>query len=181
MTRVIVTGAPGTGKTSLLESLTHLGTIIAEPARELIAEHRAATGQETLDDRPEHFVAQLVARSIDKFEAGEGPGVALYDRGLPDCVAYARLLGVDAGTTLRAALQHRYANPVLLAPPWQDIYTTDGMRRATFDQVEAFHDELVTAYVQLGYDLVELPRQPLEHRARVVAAVLENLRRHGRA
>ena len=45
MPRYVITGGLGTGKTSVLAVLRHQFETIAEPARELIAEHRAATGK----------------------------------------------------------------------------------------------------------------------------------------
>ncbi len=172
MRRYVITGAPGTGKTALVEALAHVGTIVGEPARELISEHRAATGERSLDGSPALFVERLIARSIEKFDAAPDDVVVLYDRGLPDCVAYARVLGVDAGPARDAAAGRRYAEPVFVAPPWEAIYSVDDMRRATFDQVTAFHDEVVGAYEELGYDLFELPKVPLAERADVVMGFL---------
>ncbi len=44
--RIIITGAPGTGKTTLIEALRNSGLrCMAEPAREVIAEQRAIDGQ----------------------------------------------------------------------------------------------------------------------------------------
>jgi predicted ATPase len=103
MRRYVITGAPGTGKTTLVESLAHAGTIVGEPARELIAEHREATGVRSLDGSPELFVERLIARSIEKFDAAVDLEVAIYDRGLPDCVAYARGFNVGPGPALAAA------------------------------------------------------------------------------
>lgn len=168
MRRHVITGAPGTGKTALIASLAGLGTTVGEPARELISEHRAATGEPSLDHAPEMFVRLLVERSIEKFDNAPGTGIVIYDRGLPDCVAYARELGVSPDRAVAAARTRRYADPVVVAPPWEDIYTTDDMRRATFDQVVAFHTSILTAYDELGYQVVELPRSSLETRAVLV-------------
>lgn len=172
MRRYVITGAPGTGKTALVEALAHVGTIVGEPARELISEHREATGERSLDGSPGLFVDRLIARSIEKFDAAPDDDVVLYDRGLPDCVAYARMLGVDAGPALDAAAGRRYADPVFVAPPWEAIYSKDDMRRATFEDVTTFHDEIVAAYDTFGYEMVELPRAPIVERADVVAAFL---------
>lgn len=168
--RFIVTGAPGSGKTALLNALQTLAVIVAEPARELIAEHRAATGETSLDERPQVFVDRLVRRSIEKFEAVAGHDVALFDRGLPDCVAYAAMLGVDGGPAREAASRHRYDDPAFILPPWEDIYVTDDMRRMRFADAGPFHDRLVAVYTDLGYELVEVPRMPIDDRANVIAA-----------
>lgn len=172
MQRFVVTGAPGTGKTTLVDSLNHLGEVVGEPARELIAEHQAATGEESLDGSPGLFIERLIARSIEKFDLALSAGIVIYDRGLPDCVAYARTFGVDPAAALDAARKRRYVSPVFVTPPWDAIYTNDDMRRASFDMVEAFHGDVVRAYEALGYDIVELPKASVAERVAVVSSFL---------
>lgn len=171
MRRYVITGAPGTGKTALVEALASLVSVVAEPARELISEHRAATGEPSLDDSAALFVERLVDRSIQKYEEMAAE-VAVYDRGLPDCAAYARVLGVDPSPALAESVRRRYENPVFLAPPWKEIYAVDEMRRATFDQVVAFHEALVTVYRSLDYQICRLPLTPVPDRVAVVEAFL---------
>jgi predicted ATPase len=172
MRRCVITGAPGTGKTTLVRSLAQIGPIVGEPARELIAEHRDTTGERSLDGSPGFFIERLVARSIEKFDGAPDAEFVIYDRGLPDCVAYARVFGVDPGPALIAAAARRYSNPVFIAPPWEEIYSVDDMRRASFDQISAFHDELVTAYASLGYELVELAKASVIERVHIVMTLL---------
>lgn len=167
--RIVITGAPGSGKTAVLGALAHAGLVVAEPARELIAEHRAATGEESLDHRPQVFVDRLVARSVEKYDAVDGSELALFDRGIPDCVAYARILGADPSGARRASETRRYDEMVFVLPPWEGIYTTDDMRKMRFAAARPFHERLVDAYVELGYELVEVPPMEVERRARFVA------------
>ena len=172
MRRHVITGAPGTGKSALVTALASRSVaVVGEPARELIAEHRAATNGASLDHEPELFVARLIDRSIETYDAAAGD-LTVYDRGLPDCVAYAMVYGLDTDRAVAAAQTRRYADPVLIAPPWEAIYHTDDMRRATFPQVEAFHEAIVEAYQSLGYRIVELPRMPLAERTQHVADIL---------
>ncbi len=172
--RNIVTGGLGVGKTTVLAALSHSALVVGEPARELIAEHRAASGEESLDGRPEEFVERLIDRSIAKYESVPEGATALFDRGVPDCIAYAAVLGLDTGPALEAARRFRYESEVIVVPPWEEIYTTDDMRRATFEQAEAFYAEVVAAYGLLGYDMVELPKVSVEER---VSFIEEWLRR----
>lgn len=170
MSRYVVTGGLGTGKTSVVSALASDFTIVAEPARELIAEHADATGESTLDTRPELFVERLIARSIAKYHSVPASQIAVFDRGLPDCVAYATVCGLDPAAALEAASGHCYEPTVFVTDPWKEIYTTDDMRRATFDQAEDFHAHVVAAYTKLGYELVELPKAPVAERAAFIRA-----------
>ncbi len=164
MPRYVITGGLGTGKTSVLSALDPVLETVAEPARELIAEHRAATGEATLDHDPALFVERLIERSIEKYWSVSDGAMAVFDRGLPDCVAYAAVSGLDTSRAFEIAAEHRYDSPVFVAPPWREIYATDDMRKATLSQAEAFHEEVVTTYDRLGYEMVELPKMPVADR-----------------
>jgi predicted ATPase len=142
---------------------------VGEPAREILAEQRATGGAGTPDRDPSAFVDLLLRRSIDKYEAAldwEGP--AVFDRGMPDCVAYAVLLGSDPTASLAACERYRYHPEVLVVEPWEEIYATDGERTMSFADTIPFHVALVEAYERAGYTLVVVPRDSTEHRAAFV-------------
>lgn len=170
--RYVITGGLGVGKTSVLSLLEPRYETVAEPARDLIAEHRKTTGEATLDRRPELFVELLISRSIEHHAAAAPSGVTVFDRGVPDCIAYAMANELDIGPALDASLRCRYESPVFIASPWEEIYSTDDMRRATFAQAEAFHGYVVEAYERLGYQMIQLPRTSVEERA---AFIIDNI------
>lgn len=163
----ILTGAPGTGKTAMLAALGELGVAtVAEPAREVLAERRAA-GEPDLETA--EFVRRLLLRSIEKHQrAQEASGVVVFDRGVPDCIAYATHLHSDPAEAMAAAEVYRYEPQVLIAEPWAEIYTTDEERRMPFEHVELFHERVVEAYEAAGYRLVTVPRAPLEERVEFI-------------
>lgn len=163
----ILTGAPGTGKTAMLAGLGELGVAtVAEPAREVLAERRAA-GEPDLETA--EFVRRLLVRSVEKYErAREASGVVVFDRGVPDCVAYATHSHSDPAEAVTAAGVYRYQPEVLIAEPWEAIYTTDEERRMPFEHVELFHERVVAAYEQAGYRLVTVPKAPLAERVEFV-------------
>jgi len=173
MPRFVLTGAPGTGKTTVLTLLSRSYATVPEPAREVISEHTASTGERTLDDRPALFVEKLVERSMRDHEAASDTGVTIFDRGLPDCAAYAVVFGLDAGPVLEIATRNE--SPVFMIRPWREIYTTDELRQATFEQVEAFHTGLVDVYNRLGYETIDVPNTNPEERADFIRGQLSQL------
>ncbi len=169
----VLTGAPGTGKTAILDELDGRTTTVAEPAREILAELRrageAASRDLVEEMEPARFVDLLLERSIEKHQAFTGrQGAVIFDRALPDCVGYANYLGVGAGRSMRAALRYRYSGTIFVLEPWAEIYTTDDERAMTFPLTVAFHEHLVAAYRAAGYDLERVPRVSIEERARFV-------------
>src|SRR5262245_8843038 len=115
----VVTGAPGAGKTAILTALEPSIPHVPEPARVVLAAERAAGGKGTPDQDPALFVRRLLDRSIESHQdALRAGGPMLFDRGVPDCAAYARLLGVDPAPSIEAASAYRYRGIVLVAKPW---------------------------------------------------------------
>ena len=166
----ILTGAPGSGKTAILQRLGDGVHTVGEPAREVIAEQRAVGGAGTSDQEPALFVALLLQRSIDKHRDAvrSTAPLVLFDRGVPDCAAYAAVLGVDPADSLAAARRYRYHPQVMVLEPWEQIYATDAERTMSFEQTIPFHAALVDSYEQAGYTLVSVPTGPLADRAAFV-------------
>lgn len=165
----VLTGTPGAGKTAILDRIGAGIHRVGEPAREVLAEQRAAGGAGTHDRDPSLFVDLLLQRSIDKHRTAvswEGP--VLFDRGVPDCVAYAVLMGTDPTAALAACDRYRYHPEVLIVEPWEEIYVTDAERRMSFADTIPFHVALTAAYERAGYSLIEVPRDSAEERAAFV-------------
>lgn len=163
----ILTGAPGSGKTAVLGALPDEIHVVGEPARLILAEHRRRgfTGQ----IEPERFVSLLLQRSVEQWHhAASLDGTIVFDRGIPDCAAYASYLDVEPGPSLAAAERHRYTEPGLLLAPWEEIYTTDDERTMTYDMTIRFHTAVIEAYDRTGYRLEEMPQASIAERARFV-------------
>jgi predicted ATPase len=158
--RRIITGAPGTGKTTLLRYLESQGAdVVHEPARQILAEQKGLSWNA--------FTKLILERAIAGWQAAEfRPGTIIFDRGVPDSIAYARGFKLDEQPYWEAARQYTYHLQVYICPPWEAIYTTDAERTINFQQTVAFHESLVTIYEQLGYQLIELPLVPVAERAR---------------
>jgi predicted ATPase len=161
----ILTGAPGSGKTAILDELRGSVRCVDEPARRVLAEQRASGGLGIPERDPARFVELLLEVAIADHEASLSGGPVLFDRGIPDCIAYAVHLGVDPDPSVVAAARYRYRAEVLLLEPWEDIYTTDDERRMSFTDTLAFHSGIIDAYQGAGYDLTVVPRGSAEDRA----------------
>jgi predicted ATPase len=171
--RHILTGAPGTGKTAVVRAMPSDVVVVQEPARDVLAEQRAAGRPISNDGDEDRFVDLLLRRSIEQFDyALRLDGTILFDRGIPDCIAYAAYLGADMRRSLEASESHRYQPPVLLLTPWEEIYRTDDERTMTFQDVMAFHRAIRAAYRTAGYEIVEVPKASVDDRAAFVLDVI---------
>ncbi|MCW5610599.1 MAG: AAA family ATPase [Rubrivivax sp.] len=177
MLRVIVTGGPGVGKTTLLRELSAMGhAVIEESAREIIRERRL-TGQ-TPRPEPREFAAELTRRDREKYEkSGLGSSPVFFDRCLVESVAMAMESGLlsepEASAMLSAVSFH---TQVFVLPPWKEIYTNDAERDHSFEHCGRVHDDLTRWYVACGYTVHEVPRASPRQRAE---HVLRELPRSG--
>jgi predicted ATPase len=177
----ILTGAPGSGKTAILEELRGRLRCVDEPARRVLAEQRAIGGPGIPERDPARFVELLLEVSIADHERALGGDPTLFDRGIPDCIAYAIHLGVDPGPSVRASDRYRYHDEVLVLEPWEQIYATDDERTMSFADTVAFHAALEDAFERSGYRRVTVPRGSATDRAAFVQdRTLGSLGRPGR-
>ncbi len=169
----ILTGAPGSGKTAILDQLGPGIRCVGEPAREILSEQRSIGGAGTPDRDPSLFLDLLLRRSIEKHEAAQRwGGSVVFDRGVPDCVAYATVLGIDPTPSILASEVHRYDGEVLVLEPWEEIYVIDDERKMSFAATLAFQAAIVDAYRRAAYTLVDVPRGSVEDRAGFVRAFI---------
>lgn len=167
----VVTGGPGAGKTALVEALAAHGfSVVPEAGRQVIREQKSASGTATHDgDRLayRHLMFEREIESYEKMTSAAGP--VFFDRGLPDLIGYSRLIGATIPAWLdQAVRQYRYHRTVFIAPPWPEIYSTDGERKQDFTEAAATHDAMCIAYKESGYRLCRLPLSTVADRVRFV-------------
>src|SRR4030095_1263694 len=159
--------------------LVRLGFLgVDEPAREILAEQRAIGGNGVYDRDPQLFCDLMLERAIADYQRLEGTGEpAFFDRGIPDMVGYAEIFALDTSAALAASRRSVYDDVVFVLPAWREIYVTDGDRRMTFESARAFGERIREVYLDLGYEIVEVPRDSVETRARFIAEHVRHARR----
>ena len=173
MTGVVITGGPGSGKTSLIEALAALGhPVEPEAGRAIIRRQQAIDGQ-ALPWRDRALFAELM---LDRDLEAHARSAAVarpvfHDRGVPDVIGYLNLCGLPIPAHLdRAARDLRYHRQVFIAPVWPEIFGPDAERRQDLDEACRTFEAMAAVYPAYGYALIELPRVSVEAR---VAFILE--------
>ena len=67
----------------------------------------------------------------------------------------------------------RYNRRVFIAPPWKEIFGRDDERRQDWHVAVRTYEIMAETYSGLGYELIELPRTPVDERTDFVIAVAE--------
>lgn len=155
----VLTGGPGSGKTSLLGALAAFGLATAPEAGRNIIRQQMAIGGNALPWADRLLYAELMLSwDIGSFHATSDE-TAFFDRGIPDTIGYLSLCGITVPDHFhRAAETLRYNPTVFILPPWPEIFHNDTERKQTLEEAEATHRVMRETYKTLGYRLVEVPR-----------------------
>ncbi|KVO13112.1 ATPase [Burkholderia ubonensis] len=172
----VVTGGPGSGKSTLIDALERAGFARSQEAGRGVIQDQVAVDGPALPWRDRSAFAELMLgwemRSHHLARQARGP--VFFDRGVPDVIGYLRLSGLAVPAHADAAARRfRYHRRVFIAPPWPDIYTQDAERRQDFAEAVRTYDAMVECYASYGYRLIELPRASVKARVRFVLDALD--------
>jgi len=170
----VITGGPGFGKTLLIEELQQLGYHCSgEFARELILSQQESGGEILPWKNAKLFQQNILQKRIAFFDSVPDGSLAFADRGIPDQLAFARYRGFRVPEVLiECAERYRYAPQVFVTPPWPEIFTNDAIRTETFEEALRIHEFIVKTYLDLNYQIIELPLLPVKQR---INYLLQNL------
>jgi predicted ATPase len=113
----VISGGPGSGKTTVLQEIAKLGFHhLPEDARQIIQEQTMGGGTALPWLDRESYTQLLLQRSIKSYlEHFPSLQSTFSDRGIPDTLCYARLIGLlDIGLIESACREYRYAPGVFL-------------------------------------------------------------------
>ncbi|MEO5322417.1 AAA family ATPase [Mesorhizobium sp. CC13] len=167
----VLTGGPGSGKTTLIDALATAGhSTTSEAGRGIIRDQMAIDGPALPWRDPALFAELMLSWEMRSHAMASAlPGPVFFDRGVPDVVGYLRLGGLPVPAHVeQAARGYRYAKTVFILPHWPEIFARDSERRQDEDEARRTHASMVVTYAGYGHELVEVPRLPVAERLRFV-------------
>ena len=167
----ILTGGPGSGKSTLIHALEQNGYACSIEAGRGIIQDQVRIDANGLPWRdPALFAELMLSWEMRSYQiAQSAPGTVFFDRGVLDVVAYLRLTGVPVPHYMRRASNlFQYSQSVFIAPPWKEIFHEDRERKQTFEEAVRTYETLVQTYREYDYKLVEIPRVSVDERVRFI-------------
>jgi len=169
--RIVITGGPGTGKSSVISNLESKGHYcFNEVSRQITLEAQKQGIDQLFLDDPLLFSEKLLEARIKQHQNAQEPSgkLVFLDRGIPDVVAYLDYFGTAYPLKFRDACNDHKYNRIFLMPPWDEIYETDNERYESFEQAQNLYEYLKKAYITFGYQPIEVPKQSIENRSNFI-------------
>ena len=164
----VITGAPCSGKTAVIEGLGQRGyRVIPEAARAYIDSQLAAgrTLQEIKAD-PLSFERLILMRKVQLESSLPASDLIFLDRGIPDSIAYFQLENLPITEPLLYSRNVRYAKVFLFD---RLHFETDSVRAENSAMAAHIETLLISCYQALGYAMTRVPVMPIEQRIQWVA------------
>lgn len=181
--RVVITGGPATGKTSLIEFLKTLDyPCFPEIIREFTIEETEDKDTATLQSNPIVFADDSLSfnqRLINGRNSQYQDSLTLdnpcvfFDRGLPDVLAYMDFFNQEYDSNFTDICQQAAYDTVFILPPWKEIFEGDGERFETFSEATQLHDHLVERYTYFGRPPIEVPKGSVKERIDFILKTLD--------
>lgn len=175
--KIVITGGPSTGKTSVIEKLEAMGyTCIHEVIRAMTLEKKnkeavvfksnpivsvadpMAFNTNILNARKEQY------RSVEKLNKD----FIFFDRGIPDVLAYMDCFNQSYKNTFTKACKDHPYDLVFIMPPWKEIHVSDEGRFESYEESLQVHDCLLNTYSFLGYDVIDVPKDAVHKRVEFI-------------
>jgi predicted ATPase len=165
--RIVISGGPGSGKTSLISELEKEGhSCMPEVSRDLtIAAQKEGISQLFIEN-PMLFSEKLLEGRLHQFtQASVFPNsFVFYDRGMPDVTAYMDYINSRYPISFSKTCNSNRYDAVFLLPPWKAIYKQDNERYESFEQAKELHGFLLNSYKEFNYTVIEVPLGTIEAR-----------------
>lgn len=168
----VVTGAPSSGKTALVLEFEKLGyRVIHEVARAYIETQmeQGRTLKEIRADKNSFENWILHAKIAIEAELPKDQ-VIIFDRAIPDSIAYFEVAGLDAKEAIVKSPRNRYKKVFLLD---RLPYEVDHARIEDSQIAIRLDQSLEQSYKMLGYEVIRVGVMPLEDRLELVLKEME--------
>lgn len=168
----VITGAPCSGKTSVIQALEEAGySVVHEAARAYIdSELKQGRQIEEIKANEQVFEDHILKQKIQKEISLDPADIVFLDRAIPDSIAYYRFAGLDTVRPIQESLRFRYQNVFL----FKRLTLVDDPVRSEDDSIARQLEKLLAdSYRELSYQVRWVPLLPVKKRVEYILQYLE--------
>ncbi len=176
--KIVISGGPSSGKTTLIAALENIGhSCIHEVSREITLLARKNGIEHLFRTDPLLFSQMLLDARIEQFKAADqiDCDYVFLDRGIPDIVAYLDRNKIEYPLAFIDACKTHQYDAVYILPPWKDIHITDNERYEDYSEAKILFEYLHNAYETYDYNHVFVPKGSIGERIEFILTHLNTL------
>lgn len=175
--RIVLTGGPGSGKSSVINALKSAGyDVVRESGRAIIQVQECIQGEGVPWKNALLFAELMLSKELDTYNVSDsGNQFIFYDRAILDILGYLMLAKEKIPAHFFNAATHcGYHSKVFIFPPWQTIYTQDNERKQSFEEAIRTYEMMKFVYLHYGYHLIEMPMCSVTERMQFILSKLSD-------
>lgn len=175
--KVVLIGGPGTGKSSILREFISRGyECMPEISREVTLKAQKEGIDQLFLSQPLLFSQMLLEGREQQYLDAQNniANVIFFDRGIPDVHAYMNYLGTEYPSVYKEKSNKYLYDKVFMLAPWKEIYKSDNERYESFEQSVKIDTFLREAYLEVGYEIINVPFGTVKERCDFILHSLQN-------
>ena len=174
MKKILITGGPGTGKTSLVNELENHGYHVSEEiVRDLTLKKRDEGVDQYFLTDPLEFSIKLFNLRLKEYDKYYNSDLIIYDRGPIDVLAYLNFKSIAIPNDLinhSKNINYQYS---FILNPWKNIYSQDNIRYESFEECVTIHNYLIQVYKKFKIKLITIPNGTINERFSFIKSILD--------
>ena len=174
MKKILITGGPSTGKSTLVSELEYNGLhCFHEISRELTQKMRKKGFDQFFLKKPIDFSKELFKLRLKQYKLKiHSCKFVVYDRGPIDVIAYLNYKGIVIPGELLSKSKKISYDYIFILRPWKEIYVNDSERYETFEECLIINKFIQTTYEKFNFNLIEIPKLSVLERVRFIKKIV---------
>jgi len=169
--KIVISGGPGTGKSSIIDELSKKGyKIFEESSREIIKKYKKLGHEQLFLSNPIKFSEILLKNRVNQYieSNNANSNYCFFDRGIPDILAYLDYKKILFNNKFKVSAEKYKYDKVFITEPWKKIYKKDQQRYESYEELLEIDKRIKETYKKLKYKYFIIPNTNVVERVNYI-------------